>query len=130
MRNPEPIRTPGAGLPGRWRAEALTLRSWGAEDKAKVLERVAAELEAELRAGANAELTLEEAAQECGYHPDSLGRLIREGKLANVGRKHAPCVRRGDLPQKPRALQPEPQLGMIGRCKASIARAIATSDQE
>lgn len=49
-------------------------------------------------------LTLTAAGERCGYSPDSLGRMIREGRLTNYGRPKAPRVRASDLPRK--ALRP------------------------
>ncbi len=48
-------------------------------------------------------LTLEEAAAESGYCADHLGRLVREKKIHNAGRTHAPRILRRDLPRKPAA---------------------------
>lgn len=49
----------------------------------------------------NTPLSLRQAAAESGYHEDSLGRLVRQGKIPNVGRLHAPKIRRRDLPKRP-----------------------------
>ena len=43
-------------------------------------------------------LSLAEAARLSGYTADHIGRVVREGKLPNVGRKNAPRVRARDLP--------------------------------
>jgi len=102
---PRPMVPPLGSLAASWRARAEELRQWGAEGPAKALERAAAELEASLRAGADEALTLEAASKESGYSADHLGRLVRQGKLANVGAKHAPRVRRAELPTK-RARRP------------------------
>ncbi len=59
------------------------------------LERVTAATEAEA-------LTLSAAADRSGYTADHLSRLIRQGKLTNVGRPGAPRVLAGDLPQRAR----------------------------
>ncbi len=48
-----------------------------------------------------APLTLKEAAQESGYSLDHLARLIRQGKLPNVGRARAPRIPRRALPRRP-----------------------------
>jgi hypothetical protein len=48
----------------------------------------------------DAVLTLAEAAAASGYSADHLGRLVRAGRLVNIGRAGAPRVRRGDLPRK------------------------------
>lgn len=46
-------------------------------------------------------LDLRTAADVSGYSADHLTRLVREGRLRNLGRKHSPRFRRGDLPRKP-----------------------------
>jgi hypothetical protein len=59
----------------------------------------------EIREAAHARpLPLAEAARMSGYSRDHLARLIRDGKLPNVGRKHAPRVLERDLPKRPSAL--------------------------
>jgi hypothetical protein len=57
-----------------------------------------------------------------GYSADHLGRLIREGKLANHGRPNAPRVRAADLPRKRRGLPQRSASSHIPR--AEIARAV------
>lgn len=75
------------------------------DDKtASLLENFCNQIEEGLAQVALHPLTLAEAARESGYSTDQLSRLIREGKLVNVGRKGAPRVRRGDLPKKPGGL--------------------------
>lgn len=61
----------------------------------------AATVEASIRAWQNELLTLQEAARESGYSVDYLGEMLREGRIANAGRKHSPRIRRADLPKKP-----------------------------
>jgi len=53
-------------------------------------------------------LSLAEAAKRSGYTADHIGRLVREGKVPNVGRKNAPRVRARDLPvlRKPKLAPP------------------------
>jgi hypothetical protein len=77
------------------------LREHGADQAAKTLETLAGELETALHVADSQALTIGEAARLSGYSPDHLSRLVRDGKVANVGRKHAPRVRRADLPQRP-----------------------------
>lgn len=113
----------------RWSAEAETLRRLGAHvDGAKLIETILADLQAVAR-GADAEaLTLSEAAHECGYSAEHLGRLLREGTIPNSGRKNAPRILRRHLPFKPGALRAEasnPQL--VGATPGQIARAVVTS---
>ncbi len=51
-------------------------------------------------------LTLSQAARESGYGADHIARLVRQGKIRNAGRPHAPRIRRADLPRKAGALTP------------------------
>lgn len=91
-----------AELVNDWKARARKLREWAAaEEAAKAWEAAAAELEAALVGQAERRLNLQEAAAASGYSPDHLGRLLREGRVPNAGRTHAPRVRVGDLPLKP-----------------------------
>lgn len=43
-------------------------------------------------------LTLRQAAKQSGYSEDHIGRLVREGKIPNSGRRGAPRIRVGDVP--------------------------------
>jgi hypothetical protein len=83
-----------------WRARAAELAPF-APAAATAFERAADELAAALRDRDDRTLTLRQAATLSGYSADHLGRLIRAGKLRNVGRPHAPRVQPGDLPRKP-----------------------------
>ena len=47
-------------------------------------------------------LSLIEASERSGYTPDHIGRLVRAGKIPNIGRPNAPKVRARDLPAKPK----------------------------
>ncbi len=69
-------------------------------DGAVLCEELLAELDGLTQATDNEPLSLARASAESGYSADHLGRLVREGKLANVGRPNAPKVRRADLPRK------------------------------
>lgn len=97
-------------------------------DGAKVAADVLEDLAALLNAERETLLSLDDAAKHCGYSADHLGRLIRSGKLANLGRKHSPLVRLGDLPRKANALRPTP-LGRNVRTteRRQIARALVHS---
>src|SRR5688572_20403250 len=66
-------------------------------DGARVAEEILTELEQLAAADADELLTLTDAARECGMHPDSIGRAVREGRIPNAARPNAPRVRRGDL---------------------------------
>jgi hypothetical protein len=90
-------------LPEAWRGRASELAPY-APAAAAAFVTAADDLAAALADSEEALLSLESAARECGYTADHLGRLIKSGQLANHGRKHAPRVRRGDLPRKPPAI--------------------------
>lgn len=85
----------------RWRKKAELFRQHGHEATARAYELCSSELEAALGAKEGELLDLQEAAKASGYSPDHLGRLLREGKIPNAGRRHAPRIRRGDLPKRP-----------------------------
>ena len=87
-------------LPATWRRQAKALRRYGGETPAVALESCAAELETTLRERDETTLSLTEAARESGYSADHLGRLVRDGKIPNVGRPGAPRIARRHLPHK------------------------------
>ena len=89
-----------ASLLPQWRERAAFLQQYGDPTSARLWQLAAVELEQALKAHADETLTLTEAAAISGYSPDHLGWLVKHGKLPNYGRKHAPRVRRGDLPIK------------------------------
>ena len=93
-------------LPQQWREKAELFRQHGHEATARTYEVCSAELEAAVRGGAQELLDLKEAAQESGYSPDHLGRLVRDGKIPNAGRRNAPKIRRADLPRRPDQVMP------------------------
>ena len=93
-----------------WRDRAGHLRRY-APEVAVAWEDAAAELEEYDREHAQTILTRMQAAEESGYTPDHISRLIKDGKIENVGKKGAPRARRGDLPRKPkRSPRPTPRL--------------------
>jgi hypothetical protein len=83
-----------------WRDRAETLRRYGSDASAATLEACADDLDEALRGLDETLLTLEQAAAESGYSAEHLGRLVREGKVRNAGRKGAPRIARQDLPRK------------------------------
>ena len=82
-----------------WRGDAELLRRYGHEATAAACELHARQVAAAMIAAASELLTLAEAAEETGFSVDHLGRLLREGKILNAGRKGAPRIRRTDLPR-------------------------------
>jgi hypothetical protein len=87
--------------------------------------QVVAELLADLEAVARDEgmelLTLTQAALRSGYSPDTLGRMVANGTLQNMGRKNAPRVRAVDLPRK--ALRPTSRISQVQDASRQSARA-------
>lgn len=117
-----------ADLVAQWRARAEQLGPY-APAAARAFEHAAAELERELQAEAGEALTLPQAADASGYSADYLGRMIRDGRIANAGRPHAPRIRRADLPRKANRLRGKPAtLQLLGAGPGEIARAVVTSD--
>jgi hypothetical protein len=86
---------------GEIRAKAAELRqSFGDDARARALEWAAECVERAIRAQADERLTLAEASGRSGYSQDHLSRLMRKGKLRNAGRRGAPRIRAGDLPNR------------------------------
>ena len=86
------------------RAKAEEYRSLADENRARLLEWAADGFEQALREEASEMLTIEQAAKACGYHPDSLSRMVREGQLPDLrppGSHGRILIRRKDLPVKP-----------------------------
>ena len=87
------------------RGKAKELReSFGAEGPARSLEWAAARIEQALRDENDQLLTLPDAAELSGYHPDSLARMVRDGQIPDLrppNSKGMIRIRRADLPIKP-----------------------------
>lgn len=92
-----------ANLTARWRTDADLLEAHGAVEAAATKRRDATELDAAVREAEAEELTLEQARRESGYSERRLRELLADGAIPNAGRRHAPRIRRADLPRKPRA---------------------------
>ena len=89
-------------LAERWRQEAALFRKRGQSQVAALMESMAADYEAVERERVLEELTLTEAVEESGYSYSALQKMLASGQLENLGEKHAPRVRRVDLPRKAR----------------------------
>jgi len=87
------------------RAKAAEFREvFADEGRALTLEWAAREVEQALRAETDELLTLTEASEISGYHPDSLARMVRNGQIPDLRppkSKGMIRIRRGDLPIKP-----------------------------
>jgi hypothetical protein len=96
-------RTDEQAFLSRWEQRRDWLAGLGASVNAVALiDAIMSELRALWQQHDDQHLTLAQASAESGYSVDHLGRLVREGRLANVGRRRAPRVRRCDLPKKVR----------------------------
>lgn len=71
-------------------------------DGAILCNEVLDDLESLAQSESERTLTLAEASDMSGYSTDHLSRLLREGKIPNIGRKGAPRIRLADLPRRPR----------------------------
>ena len=87
------------------RAKATEFRDvFGDEGRAHALEWAARMVEQALRSESDELLTLPEASEISGYHPDSLARMVRDGQIPDLRppkSKGMIRIRRGDLPIKP-----------------------------
>jgi hypothetical protein len=85
----------------KWEATRIECQKLHAMvDGAGLCELVIADLQT-LEASLSSEvLTLRAASERSGYSAEHIGRMIREGTLANMGRKHAPRVLASQLPRR------------------------------
>ena len=89
-----------------WRADAAVLRRRGARRAADLLERVAAELEADVHAAAAGDeppelVDMRAAVALSGYTRGHLRRMLVAGTLTNYGTERRPLFCAADLPRKP-----------------------------
>lgn len=90
-----------SGLSEAWRERADQFQEHRADGVAFTYRKCAEELEAEMRISNLRTVSLKEAAEITGYNADHLRRMVREGRLPNVGETGSLrfCIR--DLPRKP-----------------------------
>jgi hypothetical protein len=84
----------------QWRSDAEVFRRYGQEALAALLEKLAADLEADCLS-AEQRVSFADAPHLSGYSQAHLRRLIRQGKLPNLGTKKKPEFLLTDLPRKP-----------------------------
>ena len=113
------VPTDVRSLGERWSTMARDLAPF-APHAANVFSRCAEELSRCLDLADDEVVTLVRAAEISGFSADHLGRQIREGKLANAGRKNAPRLRLSDLPLKA-GLRPAPQSVQFDRRRIALA---------
>src|SRR5260370_16564307 len=78
--------------------------AFGAEPQARSLEWAAVQGERAVRDEREQLLTLTQAGELSGYHPDSLARMVRDGQIPDLrppNSKGMIRIRRADLPIKP-----------------------------
>lgn len=88
----------------KWEAERLQAERQGLTHIAQILGEVL--LDIWTMTDTHRLVTLNEAALEGGRHPVSIGRMVRQGKIRNMGRKGAPRIRECDIPRKPGYVRP------------------------
>ena len=93
-----------AEVAARWTARREEWSRLGVRlDGEKLASEILADLTAIVTVERDTLLSVKAAAAETGYSVDSLGRMIRVGKLEKHGSKRRPLVRRDDLPRRVRA---------------------------
>lgn len=115
-----------------WRDDAAVLRGYGDERAADLLERLAAELEADLHDGAAEVVDVTRAVEMTGYTRGHLRRLLVAGKLRNIGTPDEPAFLSSELPRKP--VQPISHPALVRRgalspsSRMQVARAVASQE--
>ncbi|MFL5561148.1 MAG: hypothetical protein ACJ79K_06715 [Gemmatimonadaceae bacterium] len=114
-------------LATKWSDEAIVLGKRGDERGSRLLDALARELVEAVELENEQPLTLRDASKYSGYSEDHLGRLVRHGKLENVGRPGAPRVRRRNVPKKATAISAIASTSGQSDNVAILVRDIATS---
>ena len=119
------------GLLAKWIARRDEYRKLGVLlNGERLCEEVLADLEALSRTETAEVLSLSEAAAISGYTREHLGRLVKQGRLKNVGHPGAPRVIRSDLPVKPKRLPDQGSSTHIaGASKRQIVRSVVDSER-
>ena len=92
--------SPFKRLADEFRRDAETLHRWGADAEARAAATAADRIEAAATQWQLEGLTLDQASAESGFSESNLRRLVRDGRLENIGDGRRLKVRRGDLPRK------------------------------
>ena len=85
-------------LTDHWRAEIPTLERNGYVEAARTLARCVVDIET--YRPTDRTLSLREAARASGYTYNHLWRLVRDGRVTNVGSGRSIMVRSSELPRK------------------------------
>jgi len=119
---------PFLALAEKWKTEAGFLRRHGDEQGAILSELHACELEEKWDEWQDEPLQLEQAAEESGYSPGHLGRLVRDRTIPNAGHANCPRIKRRDRPRKPGHIDSHCQTVPVD-CREQIARSVADSSK-
>lgn len=92
----------------KWASRRDEFRALGVQvDGARICDEVLADFGDVVRTESDAVLPLAEAAARSGYSEGHLGRLVRQGKIPNAGRRGSPKIRVVDLPTRLHAVVAE-----------------------
>ena len=97
-------------LLSEWKQDADTFRRYGDDTRSTLLDSLTHKLEEALHSEAEEVLNLTQAAARSGLTADYLGKLVKRGKIPNLGRKGAPRVRVSDLPRSASVQSSSPTL--------------------
>lgn len=114
-----------AELRAKWQHRRDEWRRFGVSvNGAAMAEEILADVEQLERSDDEKLYTPTQAAERTGFHPESIARMVRTGRVPNHGRKNAPRVKLSDLPTKPPKVAPRGQAGASSAPadSASIAR--------
>jgi hypothetical protein len=100
---------------GEWRRLHVSV------DGAALADELLADLEQLERTDEERLYTPTQAAARTGFHPESIARMVRQGRVPNHGTKHRPRVKLSELPKK------APKVAKSGQAGASSAAADTTS---
>lgn len=112
----------------RWSQEAEVLRTHGASEHADALRSATNQLCQTLERWRTEPLTIPQAAEWSGYSESQLRRLVRDGKLSEVGGDGPTQVRRCDLPRHPNRGAVEDSAGDSIPSEEQMARSVLESD--
>lgn len=111
-----------------WRRDADVFRRYGQEALAALLEKLATDLEADCLSD-DERVSFADAPHLSGYSQAHLRRLVRQGKLTNLGSRKKPEFLLSDLPRKPgynaenKRVAPDSSTSQVEKYK-QVARAV------
>lgn len=112
----------------RWRSRLAAFKDFGAHiDGEATARQILSDLEGMADSYEDAEISLTQASEEGGVSTRQLSRLIKAGKLDNVGRPNAPRVRRKDIPRRAQRESSTSANSNIGIALLGIARQAVAS---